>query len=130
VRYFANNLSISDGVPLIEAGSSPLAAQQRTYYPGATSCLEHRINNLTKKVAEEKQPAGCSANRTLPGTNMIIGGILAIETLKALNPNRFDFPSKGTITYDARAPQRFGVMDIKQPCKHSLYIDNKTKTKG
>jgi molybdopterin/thiamine biosynthesis adenylyltransferase len=130
VRYYANNLSINDGVPLVEAGSSPLAAQQRTYYPGVTPCLEHRINNLSKKVAEEKKPASCSANRTLPGTNMVIGGILAIETLKALEPDRFGFPSKGTITYDAHFPQRLGVLDIKQSCKHRMDIDNKVKTKG
>jgi len=123
VRYFANHLSINDGVPLVEAGSSPLAAQQRTYYPGVTSCLEHRINNLAKKVADEKQPNSCSANRTLPGTNMVIGGILASEALKAIDPSRFGFPSRGTITYDARVPRRFGIMNIQPPCEHHIYIE-------
>jgi adenylyltransferase/sulfurtransferase len=122
VRYFANNLSISDGVPLVEAGSSPLAAQQRTYHPGVTSCLEHRINNLAKKVIEEKQPISCSANRTLPGTNMVIGGILASEVLKALEPSRFGFPSRGTIHYDARVPRRFGIMNVRLPCRHEKHI--------
>ncbi len=126
VRYFANYLSIIDGVPLVEAGSSPLAAQQRTYYPGVTSCLEHRINNLAKKVAEEKQPTSCSANRTLPGTNMVIGGILAGEALKALVPKRFGFPSRGTINYDARVSHRFGIMDVKPPCKHDSNMEVKT----
>jgi molybdopterin/thiamine biosynthesis adenylyltransferase len=122
VRYFANHLSINDGIPLVEAGSSPLAAQQRTYYPGMTSCLEHRINNLAKKVAEERKPVGCSANRTLPGTNMVIGGILASEVLKALEPSYFGFPSRGTIHYDARVPHRFGIMDVKPPCEHETPV--------
>jgi len=128
VRYFANHLSISDGVPLVEAGSSPLAAQQRTYYPGITACLEHRINNLAKKVAEENQPASCSASHalTLPGTNMIIGGILAAEVLKALDPERFGLPTRGTINYDARVSKRFGLLDVLPPCEHHRQVNAKT----
>ena len=121
-RVFANFLSTRyDGVPLTEAGSSPLSAQQRTYYPGLTACLEHRIHNLVKKAAEESEPNSCSANPalTLPGTNAIIGGILAVETLKVLDPKRFGgSPSRGTIGYDAREPQRFGILDVRPPCKH------------
>jgi molybdopterin/thiamine biosynthesis adenylyltransferase len=125
VRKYANDLSIIDKVPLVEAGSSPLAAQQRTYYPGLTACLEHRIPNLAKKVAAEIQPDSCSLSRslTLPGTNMIIAGILAFEALKVLNPKHFGKPSKGTITYDGRVPLRFGVLDFRQPCQHDNCIN-------
>lgn len=125
VRYFANQLSVNDGVPLVEAGSSPLAAQQRTYYPGITACLEHRIHNLAEKATKEKKPESCSQSTalTLPGTNMIIGGILAGEVLKALDTKRFGFSSKGTITYDARVPHRFGIMDIQPTCEHETHIE-------
>ena len=107
-------------MPLTEAGSSPLAAQQRTYYPGRTACLAHRIRNLAKKVAAENQPASCAVNRalTLPGTIMVIAGILAAETLKAIDPPRFGAPSSTTITYDTRAAQRFGFFDALGPCTH------------
>ena len=120
VRQYVNDLALDEKIPLAEAGSSPLAAQQRTYYPGRTACLAHRIRNLEKKVAAEKQPASCAANRalTLPGTNMIIAGILAAETLKAIDPARFGSPSNATITYDARATQRFGFLEPLGPCRH------------
>jgi hypothetical protein len=49
---------------------------------------------------------------------MIAGGILASEALKALRPDVFGLPSQGTITYDARFPQRFGIVDVKPPCHH------------
>ena len=120
VRWHANEESIADGVPLVEAGSSPLAAQQRSYYPGLTACLAHRIPNLAGKVAAESRPESCSRNRalTLPGTNMLIGGILAAEALRALRPDRFGSPSRGTITYDCRVPERFGIVDLRAACQH------------
>jgi len=124
IRKFANDLSIADGVPLVEAGSSPLGSQQRTYFPGLTACLEHRIRNLAKKVAVENEPASCSASRalTLPGTNAIVGGILATEALKAIEPEGFGLPASGTITYDARVPQRFGVLDVLAACEHKGHL--------
>lgn len=125
-RKYANDLStMIDGVPLAECGSTPLAAQQRTYVKGRTSCLGCRIRNLDKKVADEKQRNSCSANRalTLPGTNMIIAGILATEVLKVLCPEHFGLPSRGTINYDARVPQRFGVLDIQPPCEHQKHVE-------
>lgn len=130
VRKYANDLSIVDGIPLLDAGSFPLAAQQRSYYPGLTACLSHRIRDLAGKSAREQEPNSCSANPalTLPGTNMVIGGILAAETLKALQPERFGLPSRGTITYDARAPQRFAVVDIRSPCQHSGTRSQPSKT--
>jgi len=125
VRYFANQISVSDGIPLVEAGSSTLAAQQRTYHLGITACLEHRIHNLTEKAAKEKKPESCSRSTalTLPGTNMIIGGILAAEVLKTLDTKRFGFPSRGTITYDARVLRRLGIMDVHPPCEHETHIE-------
>lgn len=131
VRKYANDLSIADGVPLVEAGSSPLAAQQRTYYPGLTACLSHRICDLADKAAMEKQTVSCSKSNalTLPGTNMIIGGILAVEALKVLRPEHFGSPSRGTVNYDARFPSRFGVLDAKPPCEHIQHIVNKIKSK-
>jgi molybdopterin/thiamine biosynthesis adenylyltransferase len=119
-RLFANRLSITDGVPLLECGSSPLAAQARSYVPGRSCCLECRIPKLSEKAAREEQPASCAVNpvRTLPGVNMIISGILALETVKTLNPVHFGLPSQGTITYDARVQQRFGLSDTLPACKH------------
>jgi molybdopterin/thiamine biosynthesis adenylyltransferase len=129
VRQYANNLSIHDKVALVDAGSSPIAAQQRTYYPGLTACLSHRIHNLAQKAASEEQPASCTESHalTLPGTNMIIAGILACEVLKALYPENFGLPSRGAITYDARMPQRFGILDILPPCEHDNKIDTKIR---
>jgi len=129
VRKFANDLSTRlDGVPLVEAGSSPLAAKQRTYYPSLTACLEHRIHKLSEKAANEEQPDSCSQSTalTLPGTNMIIGGILATEALKALNLERFGLPTRGTINYDARVSKRFGIIDVLPPCEHHWQVDAKT----
>jgi molybdopterin/thiamine biosynthesis adenylyltransferase len=120
VRKFANDLSIQDGVPLAEAGSSPLVAKQHTYVRGLTACLEHRINLLAEKDYAEERPDSCSQNTapTLPGINLIISSVLVIETLKALRPSGFGEPSKGSVIYDARFPQRFGILDLRQPCKH------------
>ena len=119
-RRYLNDCSLGDGVPLAEAGSSPLAAQGRVYLPGRTACLEHRIPRLAELAAEESDRATCSLAHalTLPGTNMICGGILAAEALRALDPDRFGPPSRGTIAYDARFPARFGVIDTRPPCSH------------
>lgn len=119
-RKYVNDCSLADGVPLVEAGSSPLAAQQRSYLPGRTACLEHRIARLGPLAAEERDSASCALEQalTLPGTNMICGGILAAEALRALEPARFGAPSRGTIVYDARFPERFGVTDLRPPCRH------------
>jgi molybdopterin/thiamine biosynthesis adenylyltransferase len=119
-RRYANDCSIDDGIPLVEAGSAPLVAQQRSYLPGRTACLQHRIPNLAGRAAAERAPASCSQDRalTLPGTSMVCGGILAAETLRALEPEAFGWPSPGTIVYDARFPERFGVIDPRNPCSH------------
>jgi adenylyltransferase/sulfurtransferase len=120
VRKYVNDLSFADGVPITEAGSSPLAAQQRTYLPGQTACLACRIPDLAEKAAMETAPNSCSESPalTLPGTVCIAGGILAIETFKALRPEQFGSPSQGTITYDARFSQRFGIVDQQLACRH------------
>jgi molybdopterin/thiamine biosynthesis adenylyltransferase len=118
-RKLVNDISLKDGIPLAEAGTSPLAAQQRSYLKNKTACLECRIPDLSEKAEQEMAPASCIENRTLPGVNMIAGGILALETLKLLDANR-GFPCTGTIMYDARFPQRFGVVDFQPPCGHGL----------
>ena len=110
-----------DNVPLVEAGSAPLVAQQRSYLPGRTACLAHRIANLADRAAKEEDPASCSQNRalTLPGTSMVCGGILAAEALRALQPETFGYPSTGTVVYDAHFPERLGVTDFRPPCLHA-----------
>ena len=120
-RQYANRCSLVDSVPLVEAGSAPLVAQQRSYLPGRTACLEHRIPNLADRAARERDRASCSQNRafTLPGTSMVSGGILAAEALRALQPENFGWPSAGTVVYDARFPERFGIIDFRPPCFHS-----------
>jgi molybdopterin/thiamine biosynthesis adenylyltransferase len=120
-RKHANDRSLADGVPLVEAASSPLAAQQRSYLPGWTACLEHRIPRLAARAAREGARASCSEEHalTLPGTNMICGGILAAEALRTLRPEALGGPSSGTVVYDARFPQRFGVVDVRPACVHS-----------
>jgi molybdopterin/thiamine biosynthesis adenylyltransferase len=119
-RKHANDCSLADGVPLAEAGSSPLAAQERTYLPGRTACIQHRIPNLSERAASERDRASCSAEHafTLPGTNMICAGILAAEALRALQPETFGWPSAGTVVYDAHFPERFGVSDVRPACFH------------
>jgi molybdopterin/thiamine biosynthesis adenylyltransferase len=119
-RAHANDCSLVDGAPLAEAGSSPLVAQQRTYAPGITACLEHRIPDLQRRVIEERDRAACGYGHaiTLPGVNMIAGGLLALEALRAMDPFELGPPSDGTIVYDARFPQRFGVIEPRPPCCH------------
>lgn len=119
-RKYLNDLALADGIPLIDAGSSPLAAQVRAYQPGQTACLEHRISNLAQMAADERASASCGRNRalTLPGTNMIAGGLLGMEAARTLRPEVFGSPPPGTITYDARFPKRFGITDIRRPCTH------------
>jgi molybdopterin/thiamine biosynthesis adenylyltransferase len=119
-RKRLNDCSLADGVPLVEGGSSPLAAQQRTYLPGRTACLEHRIPRLSERAASERDRASCAAEQafTLPGTNMICAGILATETLRALQPEDYGWPSTGTIVYDARFPERFGLVEMRPACIH------------
>jgi molybdopterin/thiamine biosynthesis adenylyltransferase len=119
-RKRVNDSSIADGVPLVEGGSSPLASQERTYLPGRTACLDHRIPHLAERAAEERDRAACAAEQafTLPGTNMICAGILAAEALRALQPEDFGWPSNGSVAYDARFPQRFGLVDMRPACFH------------
>ncbi len=119
-RAHANDRSLRDGVPLVEAGTSPLVGQQRSYLRGVSPCLEHRIPDLKRRVAEERDRAACGYEHavTLPGTNMLTGGLLALEALRALDPKRLGLPSAGTIVYDGRFPGRFGVIDVRPPCIH------------
>ena len=120
-RQYANRCSLVDGVPLVEAGSAPLVAQQRSYLPGRTACLEHRIPNLADRAARERDRASCSQNQafTLPGTSMVCSGILGAEALRALQPENFGWPSAGTVVYDARFSERFSIIDFRSPCFHS-----------
>jgi molybdopterin/thiamine biosynthesis adenylyltransferase len=119
-RKYLNDCSLADGVPLVEAGVSPLVAQQRSYIPGRTACLEHRIPDLARRAANERDRARCPEERalTLPGTSMICGGILALEALRALQPDALGQASAGSVVYDARFPERFGVVDARPPCTH------------
>ena len=121
-RQYVNRCSVEDGIPLVEAGSAPLVAQQRSYLPGRTACIAHRIPNLAERAAVERDPESCSLNRalTLPGTSMVCGGILAAEALRALQPQAFGWPSTGTVVYDAHFPERFGVIDLRPPCSHPI----------
>lgn len=118
VRYHANTLSLEDGAPLVDAASSSLAAQQRTFYPGRTACLEHRLHDLASKVERESERASCASRgvATTPGVNMVIGSIQALEVLHALRPGQYGGPSNGTITFDARFPQRFGIAGFRRAC--------------
>ena len=119
-RKRVNDCSLTDGVPLVEAGSSPLASQERTYLPGRTACLEHRIPRLSERAASERDRAPCAVEQafTLPGTNMICAGILAAEALRALQPENFGWPSTGSVVYDAHFPERFGLIDVRPACNH------------
>jgi molybdopterin/thiamine biosynthesis adenylyltransferase len=119
-RKYCNDRSLADGVPLVEAGCSPLAAQVRSYLPGYTACLEHRIRNLPLRAAQEQDRAACAQQQafTLPGTTMICGGLLATEALRALDPDHFGRPLRGTLTYDARFGRRFGILDERPACSH------------
>ena len=110
----------SDGVPLVEAASSRLAAQQRSYLPGRTACLEHQIRDLAGRARGEDDRGSCALERavTLPGANMVAGGMLALAALRALDPERFGAPSQGTHTYDARFPARLGVVAPRPACEH------------
>ncbi len=119
-RKYLNDCALADGVPLVEAASSPLAAQQRSYVPGRTACLEHRVRDLAARARAERDRDSCTIEHalTLPGTNMICGGMLALEALRALDPARFGPPSRGTLTYDARFPRRFGEIQRRPPCAH------------
>lgn len=120
-RLYANDLSVLDGVPLADAGSSPLAARQVTFSPGSTACLRHSIPDLDELAAsEEGGAASCSLVRapTLTGTNAVIGGILAAEALRALLPEVHGPPCAGTILYDQRFPSRFGITQVLPPCAH------------
>jgi molybdopterin/thiamine biosynthesis adenylyltransferase len=120
-RKYLNDCALADGVPLVEAGCSPLVAQVRSYLPGRTACLACRIPHLSKRASEERGGAACSleAPFTLPGTTMIAGGLLACEALKALRPQLFGWPSSGTVTYDARFASRFGVIETRPACRHA-----------
>jgi molybdopterin/thiamine biosynthesis adenylyltransferase len=119
-RARANDRSLLDRVPFVEAGTSPLGAQERSYLPGTTACLEHRIRELRRRVKEERDRDACGFNHaiTLPGTNMIAGGLLAVEAMRTLEPDRLGPPSVGTIMYDARFPRRFGIVEPRPPCSH------------
>ncbi len=88
--------------------------------PGVTACLEHRIPHLRERARQEQDRASCAEQRafTLPGTNMICAGLLAAEALRALEPQSFGPPSRGTLVYDARFPQRFGAEAALPPCDH------------
>jgi molybdopterin/thiamine biosynthesis adenylyltransferase len=120
-RKAANDESVlRDEVPIVEAGSSPLAGQVRSYLPGRTACLECRIPDLAVKAAQETAPASCALNPapTLPSVNMVLAGVLATEALRCLFPETLGPPSTGTIVYDARVPQRFGVVEVAATCAH------------
>ncbi|MBI4718245.1 MAG: ThiF family adenylyltransferase [Planctomycetes bacterium] len=119
-RKYVNDLALADGIALIDGGSSPLAAQVRIYNPGRTPCLEHQVPNLAAKAAQERAGDSCAMSPapTLPGTNMICGGLMAWEALRALAPEHDKRPVAGTILYDARFPERFGKSGPRSPCVH------------
>jgi len=119
-RNYLNDLSLGDGVPLTEAGSSPLAGQVRTYLAGRTACLAHRIPRLAQKAASEKDSASCLQNPapTLPGVNMVVAGMQALEAVRTLWSPDAGGPSLGTIVYDCREPRRIGVTGVRAPCVH------------
>jgi len=119
-RKNCNDRSLADGVPLVEAGCTPLAAQVRSYLPGYTACLECRIRSLPLRAAQEQDRAACAQQQayTLPGSSMICGGLLATEALRTLDPDHFGRPSRGTIAYDARIGRRLGILDERPACSH------------
>lgn len=119
-RRDVNAMSLCDGVPLVEAGSAPLAARQHTYVPGVTACLAHQMPRLAERAQAERETASCSANRayTLPSSNMVAAGLLAAEAVRALHPDRYGRPSRGAIAFDARFPRRLGIVGVRPPCRH------------
>jgi molybdopterin/thiamine biosynthesis adenylyltransferase len=121
-RYYVNEQCLQDGVPLVDAGSAPLAAQVRTCLPGRTACLAHQIPGLARKAAEELTGESCATNPalTLPGTNAIAGGLLAAEVCALLQPGVFGPRPQATLTYDARCPARFGQVGFRPACTHGL----------
>ncbi len=119
-RAYACDRSVRDRLPMVDAGSSPLAAQVRTYVPGQSCCLRHRYPELTDWVAKEQIPASCGTNHamTLPGTNMICGGLLSLEVARALRSDSLRAPATGEITYDTRFPRRIAETNRRMPCEH------------
>jgi molybdopterin/thiamine biosynthesis adenylyltransferase len=119
-RCLLNELSLRDGVPLVDAGTSPLAGQVRPYIPGRTACLVHQIPRLKQKATHEEHSASCWRNSapTLPGVNMVVAGMQVAEVLRALRPEEFGQPSSGTLNYDCRIPRRISVTGERGPCVH------------
>ncbi len=119
-RYYVSEQCLQDGVPLVDAGSAPLAAQVRTCLPGRTACLAHQIPGLAGRAAEERAGESCAANPalTLPGTNVIAGGLLAAEVCALLHVDAFGPRPQATMSYDARCPARFGRVSFRPACTH------------
>ena len=119
-RHYLNEQCLQDGMPLIDTGSAPLAAQVRTCLPGRTACLAHQIPGLARRAAEERAGESCAVNPalTLPGTNMIAGGLVAAEVYAVLCPDTFGPRPLGMMTYDARYPARFGRVGYRPACTH------------
>ncbi len=131
-RYWLSEQCLRDGVPLVDAGSAPLATQVRVCLPGRTACLAHQIPGLRDKVAEERDSASCAANPalTLPGTNMIAGGLLAANICAILDDRCSDLRPLATAAYDARCPERFGLARPRAACAHGLLEADHRLTAG
>ena len=110
-RSALNEIAYKQKMIFIDGGTSPGGGRLITYYPNKTPCLSNFID-LARLVQEEQrtnQTRSCAFfEASVNMTNQIVGNLMAIETLHALN-NR---PFSGKITYSSFG-KRFDYYKVK-----------------
>ncbi len=119
-RALISAYCVKTSTTLISAGSSPKGAQQETYVPGQTSCLNHiRPGFYESGIREEhrrRQSCIDHADGSVIGTNLVGGTLAAFALQDVVQPDKFDQPHNGKLEYKTEIDPRLSEMKMANPC--------------
>lgn len=125
-RAYVNELASQCQVSLINGGTSPFTGEVMVYQPGKTACLDCHlgVNDLAEAEAGSRARCGDVPEASIVISNQLIGGLMAGEAQRLLQPETFGEPLAGIIEYDAFQPARLGIRSPRPPCRCHLRRNN------
>ncbi len=120
-RAIVSAFAVREGIPMISVGTEFDGAQNVSYVPGITSCLDHVIAQYYEKARSEEMRRRISClddpNPSVIITNQIAGALAALQADTLFDRGSRVLPHNGIIKYGSQAVNRLGVIRVADVCR-------------
>lgn len=126
-RALLSAYSVTRGIPLISAASSPEAARIVTYVPGKSSCMDHVFSGYYDRgQADEIQRRHSCIQEPDPSvivTNQVGAALAALEACTVFQPRKYGKPFNGSLKYSTNLDMRLGMTPLRDVCDCHKHTD-------